>query len=81
MVNSGTIKSLYPQLNIDDMKEVRPVETELQRLNSEVSILRLRLPENDQVKSNVKRITIDFESFLEQRVNLELVEVMLCPKM
>ena len=81
MVNSGHIKSLYPQLNIDAMKEVRPVDTKLRRISSEVLILLLRLPENDQVKSNVKRIGIDFESFLDQSVDLELAEVMLSMEM
>ena len=76
MVNSGFIKSLYPELNIDAMKEVRPVDTEIRQIRPEVSILLLRLPENDQVKSNVKRITMDFESFVDQRVDLDLVEVM-----
>ena len=66
MVNSGYIAALYPQLNIDAMKEVRPVETEFRRIDSELSILLLRLPESDQVKSNVKRITIDYASILDQ---------------
>ena len=76
-MNSEYIAGLYPQLNIDAMKEVRQVETKFRRIDSELSILLLRLPESDQVRSNVKRITIDYASILDQprpeELNFEVI--------
>ena len=75
-INSGYIAALYPQLHIDPLKEVRPVDSELRQINDQLSILLLRLPESDQIKSNVKRISIDSASVLDQLKPLEF-EVMM----
>ena len=77
-MNSAYISALYPQLNFDVMKEVRPVHWDHREIADDHSVLifrfafqvsgsvlLFRLPESDQVKSNVKRVTIDYGAIQE----------------
>ena len=52
------------------------MDTELRQINDELSVLLLRLPESDQIKSNVKRISIDSALVLDELKPLQF-EVML----
>ena len=63
IINAGDLKALYPQLDIDPMKEIRPVDTKVlnvwQKNNDPPTMLTFRLPESKHFKTNVKRLTID----------------------
>ena len=50
--------ALYPDQGIEIMDEVRPVNIKIQKIKINQIAAILRLPENDQVKSNVRRISI-----------------------
>ena len=50
--------ALYPDEGIEIMDEVRPVNIETQDIEINKIAVLLKLPENDQVKSNVRRISI-----------------------
>ena len=79
-INEGYLKDLYPQ--IDTMKEIRPVDTkELSTWTPEAqfpTILTFRLPESNEFKANVKRLTIDLSNWkwaneLSGTFNLEVM--------
>ena len=46
------------------LKEVRPVETKFHTVDDNYAYMLLRLPESDQVKSNIRKITIDYQWML-----------------
>ena len=66
-INAGDLKVLYPQLDIDPMKEIRPVDTKMlnvwQKTGDPPTMLTFRLPEGNQFKANVKRLTINLNSW------------------
>ena len=51
--------ALYPDKGIEIMDEVRPVNIQTQEIETNKIAMLLRLPENDRVKSNVRRISIE----------------------
>ena len=58
MVSKLTTARLYPEEGIEEFDEIRPVNTETQNIETNNLALLLRLPESDQVRSNVRRVTI-----------------------
>lgn len=60
LTSKTSTAAAYRNLNpaIDVLDEIRPVNIETREIETNQRALLLRLPESDQVKSNVRRITI-----------------------
>ena len=74
LVSKALTAALYPGENIEILDEIHPVNIEVREVDTTTVAVLLRLPENDQVKSNVRRITIERDfgvitpEFLETQV-------------
>ena len=74
LVSKALTAALYPGENIEILDEIHPVNVEVREVDTTTVAVLLRLPENDQVKSNVRRITIERDfggitpEFLETQV-------------
>ena len=80
IANNAYISALYPQLNFDVMKEIRALHMDVRTIDENHHVLIFRLPESDQVKSNMKRVTVDYgvfqkileEDFYEQEMTMQV---------
>lgn len=80
IANNAYISAQYPQLNFDVMKEIRALHLDVRTIDENHHVLIFRLPESDQVKSNVKRVTVDYgvfqkileEDFYEQEMTMQV---------
>ena len=60
MISKASTAAFYPTLDpaIDVLDEIRPVDVKLREIETNQRAVLLRLPESDQVKSNVRRVAI-----------------------
>ena len=60
MISKASTAAFYPTLEpaIDVLDEIRPVDVKLREIETNQRAVLLRLPESDQVKSNVRRVAI-----------------------
>ena len=58
MISKASTAAFYPTLDpaIDVLDEIRPVDVKLREIETNQRAVLLRLPESDQVKSNVRSI-------------------------